>query len=63
MEEDRMYEVGKTYKVTVKKNDLVFSIYTITVLDESKHFVKAKDKNEREIEIKKEQVITKVPLD
>jgi len=63
MEEDRLYEIGKTYKVTVRKSDTVFSIYTITVSDESKHFVRAKDKKGLSIEINKEHVITKVPLD
>ena len=58
-----MYEKGKTYKITVRKSDTVFSIYTITVSDESKRFVRAIDKKGREIEINKEQVITKTPLD
>jgi len=58
-----MYEIGKTYKITVRKSDTVFSIYTITVSDESKRFVRAIDKKGREIEINKEQVITKTPLD
>ena len=63
MDEERMYEIGKTYKITVRKSDTVFSIYTITVSDESKRFVRAIDKKGREIEINKEQVITKTPLD
>jgi len=63
MDEDILYEIGKTYKVTVRKSDTIFSIYTITVSDESKHFVRAIDKKGLEIEINKEHVITKTPLD